>query len=52
MKLDFITLAENVAIAQRKLYIHGGAINVLPVPRLPWLVQLSIAGRFEASDEE
>jgi hypothetical protein len=52
MRLDFLTLAENVAISERKLYIHGGALSVMRVPQLPWFAELAIGGRFEADEDE
>ena len=47
-----MTLAENVAISDHKLYIHGGAIKVVPVPQLPWFTEFALAGRLEAEGDE
>jgi hypothetical protein len=52
MEVDFVTLADNVAVAENKLFIHGGALSQVRVPQLPWPVQVGAAGRLLAEESE
>jgi hypothetical protein len=52
VKLDFAILAEHIASANKKLYIHGGGLRRIDAPELPIVFPVGVAASFTASLDE